>query len=729
MTASRSAAVEHRPSYGAAGTAALLVFVLYLVTLAPSTALWDTSEYMAAAKVLGLPHPPGNPLFVLLGHFFGLLPIPVSYAQRINIMAALASAVSAGLWFLITERVLARWLAQRWQRIAGAAATAIVGATSFTVWNQSVVNEKVYTISLVGIAIISWLMVQWSESPEGTRADRTLILVAFLLGLGYTNHPAGFLPLPAVGVAVLARRPSVVLRWRLLLAAVGALVLGLTPFAYEPVRAAYFPPINEGEPTACLTHFAWSCTFSTVTYQRLRDNIERKQYAKPPVLDRQAPFTAQVGMWWLYFKWQGLRDAYQEHATLQNVLAALFLVLGLFGGWTHWSRDRTSFWYFGSLVFTLSLALIFYLNFKYGWSQATELGSTVAREVRDRDYFYLWSFSTWSVWVGLGIASLWESLAALAAGMRDVGTAPIPRRGWIAASPVLAIAIIPLIGNAGQAPRSGQTFTRDWAVDLLNSVEPNAILITNGDNDTFPLWYAQQVEGVRRDVLVAVITYLQTDWFVRQFIRNPPPPYDAAKGPALYRNTTWPTPKGPPLALSFEQADAIPPLVQFREAQLFKAGDIAATIPAGIVTRDQILVLRMIRDGYPARPMYFSSGEYAASLGLGPYLVTQGLASKLVPHPVTASLDTMRAPGGYFDLPRSLALWNSVYTAPQSLIAQDGWVDRASVGIPLHYVIVGTILAQALVARGDTAQATAVARTVNEMTRSARLESVLEGGR
>src|SRR6476620_6175714 len=92
----------YKPSYLPAAIAAALVFVLYLITLAPSVAMWDTGEYMAAVKVLGIPHPPGNPFFVLLGHAFASLPIPVSYAERINIMAALASAISAGLWFLIT---------------------------------------------------------------------------------------------------------------------------------------------------------------------------------------------------------------------------------------------------------------------------------------------------------------------------------------------------------------------------------------------------------------------------------------------------------------------------------------------------------------------------------------------------------------------------------------------------------------------------------------------------
>src|SRR3954465_11145322 len=111
--------LDFRPSYLAAAIAALLVFILYVLTLSPSTAMWDTSEYIAAAFTLGLPHPPGNPLFVLIGRVFSILPIAGSVAARINVLAAICSAVSAGMWFLITERVLVGWFPERWQRIVG----------------------------------------------------------------------------------------------------------------------------------------------------------------------------------------------------------------------------------------------------------------------------------------------------------------------------------------------------------------------------------------------------------------------------------------------------------------------------------------------------------------------------------------------------------------------------------------------------------------------------------
>src|SRR2546429_9734844 len=113
--------LDYTPSYRAAAVASGLIFVLYLITLAPSTAMWDTSEYIAAAYTLGLPHPPGNPFFVLLGRFFALLPIAPNVAMRINILAALCSAIAAGMWVLVTERVLVGWLTERWHRIVGGA--------------------------------------------------------------------------------------------------------------------------------------------------------------------------------------------------------------------------------------------------------------------------------------------------------------------------------------------------------------------------------------------------------------------------------------------------------------------------------------------------------------------------------------------------------------------------------------------------------------------------------
>src|ERR1051326_2713210 len=130
MASSSSVELDYRPSYRAALAVSLGALVLYLVTLSPSTAMWDTSEYIAAAYTFGIPHPPGNPLFVILGRVFSILPLASTVAVRINILAALCSAGAAGMWFLVTERVLVSWFPARWQRITGGALAALIGATA-----------------------------------------------------------------------------------------------------------------------------------------------------------------------------------------------------------------------------------------------------------------------------------------------------------------------------------------------------------------------------------------------------------------------------------------------------------------------------------------------------------------------------------------------------------------------------------------------------------------------
>src|SRR5436189_5391015 len=189
-----------KPPYLMAACVSLGALILYVLTLAPTTQFWDTSEYITAAYTLGIPHPPGNPLFVLMAHVFGLLPVARAYAEPTNLFAAVTSAISAGCWFLIAERWLRSFVPVLWPRRIAALAGALVSATAFTVWNQSVVNEKVYTLSLLSIALILWLIVRWDDQPAGEGHDHYLLLIVYLLALTATNHMMGVLVGPAVVV-------------------------------------------------------------------------------------------------------------------------------------------------------------------------------------------------------------------------------------------------------------------------------------------------------------------------------------------------------------------------------------------------------------------------------------------------------------------------------------------------------------------------------------------------
>jgi len=648
------------------------VFGLYLLTLSPSTAMWDAGEYIAAAKSLGIPHQPGNPLYGLVSHAFGLLPFSTNYAVRVNVLAALCSAITAGLWFLCAERLFRPRIASDVARNSAAALAAFLGATAFTVWNQSVVMEKVYPLALVALALTSWLMLRWLDLEPGREADRLLVLMAYVVGLAYAIHPAGLLTAPSVGIAILARRPRTLLRWRLLGVVAAAAAFGASVFAVLPLRAAHQPYINESAVSACENGTLEAhCTFSGETARRLVGTIQREQYGGNPVAERRAPFVAQVEMFWLYFKWQWLRDANGELPMLQSAIAAAMLVLGVLGLASLRQRpdapsraspasSAPAFWYFAPLAASFTIALIYYLNFRYGFSQSPELGNSVPREPRDRDYFYMWTFSLWGLLAALGIVWLW-------------------RRRTVA---VAALALVPLLGNWDAASRRGQSFTREWASDMLNSVEPNAVLITNGDNDSFPLWYAQEVEGIRRDVTIALTPYLGMEWYARQLNR---------------RGHLW--------NLSDQELDTIPPYLESAQPMQFQHGEINTTIPPGYLTRDQLLVLRAIKDSFPSRPIYFSFGPYGRPLGLDPYLKRVGLLQKLMPNPVHDDPDTARtASGAYIDVGKSLELWQR-YSAPRQLEREGKWVDKSTADVPIYYAFIAQDLALALDARGDRAHA------------------------
>src|SRR5438067_1502557 len=605
-----------KPPYLMAACVSLGALVLYVLTLAPTTQFWDTSEYIAAAYTLGIPHPPGNPLFVLMAHVFGLLPLAHAYAERIKLFAAVTSAISAGCWFLVAERWLRSFVPALWPRRLTALAGTIVSATAFTVWNQSVVNEKVYTLSLLSIALVLWLIVRWDDQPAGEAHDHHILRIVFLLALTSTNHMMGVLVGPAVVVLrfppLKSQRPTdeagrnaewsqwgvfcsvfalivasglenvapLITAGVLFLLALGyavvyarngdfavavllVAIVGVSVYLFLPIRAAHYPPINEGEPT---------------TWKTLWEVLTRQQYGKPPVWERQASLGAQIGMWFQYFSWQWGRDWYDSTSKLfglvlhwQRTLAVVFFGVGVLGAVRHWVADRRRAIAMTLLMATFTLFLIFYLNFKYGYSWQPE--KQLAREVRERDYFFIASFALWGVWVGMGLATLMEWVSDALEAREPDGA-----RRWLLATPVLVLALIPSWGNHLTASRKGETLARDFAVDLLQSVEPYGVLVTAGDNDTFPLWYAQEVEHVRQDVTVVNLSLANTDWYIRQLQRRPLATFDSSSAPAIYRHRAWPKPTGKVLDYTDDQVASRQPGYWLDKNRLVNFGGVAVTL-------------------------------------------------------------------------------------------------------------------------------------------------------
>ncbi len=734
------------PPYLASLIAGAVVFALYAITLAPTTAFWDTSEYIATAHILGIPHPPGNPLFVLIARAWELLltPTGLPVAVRINLFSAFMTAGASVFWYLVVYRILSSFTTHEVVRRAGAAASVLLSATAFTVWNQSNVNEKVYTVSLFTIALLSWLAFLWRDHVEEHRLqtsriawhdDNVLVLMIFLLALSVGNHLMAFLAAPAILVLVMMVKPSVLASWRLYLWGAILGFVGLSVHLFLPIRSGLNPVINEAQPTceSLVDAIVSVLTFGSAGCEQLSQALQREQYAKPPVTERLAPFFDQMLNYFQYFDWQWARSLMGSDgwfAAERLPFTLLFLGLGVFGALRHWKRDRTSFAYVATLFATLSVGLVFYLNFKYGYSHpiVAELGPEAA-EVRERDYFFIVSFSVWGLWAGIGLTALWLQLSERFGGVTD---------GWRKASPVMAIALLPLVLNWPYASRAGQYAARDWAYNMLNSVEPYGVLFTNGDNDTFPLWYLQEVEGIRQDVTVMVWSYLNTPWYakqIRDLTRPCEQPGQAAQHPTriicqrefrpdsaapIYRDENPTYPSATILPLTDEEIDRITQwgATQLPEDVIFEARGVRVPMRAGTVLypADQF-VLSIIQHAWGDRPVYFAmTTNVHRSLGLAPHVARQGLAFRLLAPEETEREGLVRlslsptdpwagAFGAYVDLPRTHSLLWEQYIYRNLPGGWRHWPDDATRGIPTYYAYTHFALAQAQQDVGNTEEA------------------------
>ncbi|MFQ5888578.1 MAG: DUF2723 domain-containing protein [Gemmatimonadota bacterium] len=668
------------PVWGWALTTALAVWGLYVLTLGPTTAFWDTSEYIATAHILGMPHPPGNPLFVLLGRVWIVMLewTGLDVATRVNLLSATMSAAASGLWFLAVVRIWSHFAESRWISVTAGLVSVLVGATAFTVWSQSTVNEKVYTVSLLFVALITYVAMLWEDYSESWRGDRLVVLGAFLLGLGATNHQMSLLPVGALLVFVAWHSWRTLLRWRLLGAAAVAAAVGFSvQLLFVPIRSAQNPVIDEADSecpslieavTPALYETVDGSKKLAVKCEALAASLVREQYAKPPLSDRQAPIPAQVANYLQYFDWQWARTLLPAP---RAVVTGLFVLLGLVGVWRHARGDPDSFVYFIVLLATVTGGLVFYLNFKYGYSLYPEIPVDL-HEVRERDYFYVVSFNLWGLYAGMGAVTTWMWLArsieratrrpSWSGGNVAIGAS---RASLALATPVLIPALIPLVLNFDLADRRGDYSARDWAYNLLESVEPYAILFTNGDNDTFPLWYLQEVEGIRRDVTVIVHSYLGTKWYPKQLrdLTRPCPegvdpletpsvivcqrPFDAEAAVGPYRGMRVMPPTRSILAMTDEEIDAlqafavVPP--DFPGASF--SPSLTVSLPENrILTHPDLLVFQITRRSLGDRPVYFASTAPPVYQvwNLEPHLLRQGLAHKLVDGLLESTADTVQ---------------------------------------------------------------------------------------
>ena len=224
-----------------------------------------------------------------------------------------------------------------------------------------------------------------------------------------------------------------------------------------------------------------------------------------------------------------------------NVFYLLPLLLGIIGLLWQAFKDKRGieqFWVVFFLFFMTGLAIVVYLNQTPG-------------QPRERDYAFAGSFYAYAIWIGMGVAGIWQlvmkmiakrrkNLAADGEAATEALDSDSSTASRIVAYAAVAIGLFVPLQMLSQTwddhDRSGRYACRDFGMNYLSSVEPNGIIFTNGDNDTFPLWYAQEVEGYRTDVRVVNLSYLATDWYIAQMRRQA---YESAPLPMLANDLTF----------------------------------------------------------------------------------------------------------------------------------------------------------------------------------------------
>jgi hypothetical protein len=296
-----------------------------------------------------------------------------------------------------------------------------------------------------------------------------------------------------LALGLLAKAPG----WRAALMILFCAVAGYSAHLFVPIRSAQQPAINENNPSSSLA--------TTINF------LERKQYGSQSMIERMFKRRAEWKNQFGDYQRMGFWRFFNEQYGLIGPKFVMLFLLGLFGVWEVIRRRSDVGLSFLMLLLFCSVGLILYMNFADGTRQHPLSGADHI-EVRDRDYFFTPAFIFFGLAIGIG--------AAIAVQYIREGVAKfsaVPKKIIVTSSLVLfLLPTLALAGNYHLCDRSRHFFPYDYGWNLLTSADPDAVLFTHGDNDTFPLWCMQEVYGVRRDVKVVNLSLSNSTWYIKQ---------------------------------------------------------------------------------------------------------------------------------------------------------------------------------------------------------------------
>lgn len=590
-------------------------FVFYWLTAYEVVTWWDNGEYTLAAATLGVPHPPGSLLAVLIGWPVAQLAVGTSQVYVLNLLAGLLAALTASLVTYLAARLASSPAFERetsgvpihWPAATALLCGGLILAFSETTWLHAV-KYTPYVLTALFTALILFATLRWWQVADRPGSVWRLALVALLVGLDFSVHRTNLLLVPGLLLCVLLRQPRMFASKAAWIAGLGSFAAGLAVHLVTIPISAARPFLNTNDPSSLGS---------------LWDYISLKQYGGGFLTD---VLTRKASFWDVQFH-DFVQVFARNFASADGPLGIagwLPLLLGAAG--IVFLLLRNTRLGLGLLLLFLctSLLAVFYFNIP------ADFFRPMARH-------YLPAHVIFGVFVAYGAAMVVTRLWRLAA---------MPPR--VIAVAVMALAALAagaqLVRNLNRSDGTHRRFAYDYAANLLGGLDENAILIAGGDADTFLPWNLQQLSGIRRDVAVINLHLLNLPSYLRQL-------------PRLYSNL--------PLSLTNEEIEkltvrpwqdtaivvpgAVDPTTFHVPDETVLPNTVVLQVPPNIsgsyLTVSEQVLLRLVRSNAWHRPIYLSSGLSPRMLTwLRPYCRMEGLVYRVIPvdSPET-NIDLLRA--------------------------------------------------------------------------------------
>jgi hypothetical protein len=682
----------------------LASLAVYVITLAPTVVFWDVGEFIAAAKMMQVPHPPGAPLFLLVTRVAMMFPVAADMAVRAHLVSALLSAFSVLFLYLVIVRVILQFRSApasvvEMAEVYGAAvigAFALAFSSSF--WANGI-EAEVYAASMFFLSAILWLALRWLDHAEAEGNEKYFLLISYLIGLSLGVHLLALLAIFPVMMIIYYRKFTVTAKsfsllviasvvafsivypgivkyvpgmmdgsfmdmksqliafvpWliiaavvyfayttyvdkkktlHVILMSVLLIFLGYTTYTTVLIRSNANPPMNENNPN---------------TLDRLTSYLAREQYGQQGQWPRrnsqeahqQEMYTKYTGEWdylfryqldhmfFRYLEWNFIGEAgdYQDAGVSWTKTFGIPFLIGLLGCYYLFRKDPKLGLVFLAMFLILGPLLALYQNQQ-------------EPQPRERDYFYVGAFYVFALWIAMGILAIIEYVRRF---VTSSGAAPSITMAVVGAGLVLVPVRLAQV-NWHEHDREGNYVAWDYSYNILQTCEKDAILFTNGDNDTFPLWYLQDVEGIRRDVRIVNLSLVNTPWYIQQMKDSayfpearPVPislPDDAIANiaPTVWRTRTLDLPVTEEAIRRYGVRDTA---VAKSKKITFTMRNTMTIQRTPVIRVQDILVRDIIFTNEWKRPIYFAvTVSPDSKIGLDDYLWFHGLAWRLEPRRV-----------------------------------------------------------------------------------------------